>query len=156
MIRIATFLIAATLAFVTLGSAQAQVVCLGASNTAGKGVPASSAFPAQLAKLTGLRVRNAGRSGDTTAGMLTRLGSAVPNGTRVVVTQYGGNDRGSSDRQSNISQIESRLQARGISVVSADSAIRGAIQGGLTQADGIHLTEAGHRQVAQQLASSVR
>ena len=32
------------------------------------------------------RVLNAGINGDTTAGMLARLDTAVPNGTRVVTT----------------------------------------------------------------------
>lgn len=147
------------------GSASAQIVALGASNTQGKGVGASAAYPAQLQALlkangAGMRVSNAGISGDTTAGMLARLPRAVPNGTRVVIVQYGGNDkrRGISpaQRQTNIAQIEGQLSARGIKVVQADGPIRQAMQSGLVQSDGIHLTAEGHRQVAQQLMSSVR
>ena len=86
---------------------QAQVVALGASNTAGKGVAPQEAYPAQLeamlrAKGYNGHVVNAGLNGDTTAGMLARLDSAVPNGTRVVILQPGGNDfrrRGAARRR---------------------------------------------------------
>src|SRR5256885_2921890 len=76
----------------------AQVVALGASNTAGKGLAPQSAYPAQLeallrAKGYNGRVLNAGINGDTTAGMLARLDTAVPGGTRLVILQPGGNDR---------------------------------------------------------------
>lgn len=107
-----------------------------------------------------MRVTNAGISGDTTAGMLARLSRAVPQGTRVVIVQYGGNDkrRGISpaQHQANVAQIESQLSSRNIKVVHADGYIRQAMQAGMTQSDRIHLTVAGHRQVAEQLLSSVR
>lgn len=147
------------------GSASAQIVALGASNTQGKGVGTSAAYPAQLqamlkAKGANMRVTNAGISGDTTAGMLARLSRAVPQGTRVVIVQYGGNDkrRGISpaQHQANVAQIESQLSSRNIKVVHADGYIRQAMQAGMTQSDRIHLTVAGHRQVAEQLLSSVR
>src|SRR5256885_14806264 len=75
----------------------AQVVALGASNTAGKGVAPQSAYPAQLEALLRAKgynghVTNAGINGDTTAGMLARLDTTVPNGTRVGNLQPGGND----------------------------------------------------------------
>jgi len=149
--------------FITSNAAHAQIVCLGASNTAGKGVGASSAFPAQLEAILSARgrpmsVSNAGISGDTTAGMLARLSSTVPKGTRIVVVQYGGNDarRGGTDRRANIAQIQQQLQARRIRVIQADGLVRSALQSGLRQSDGIHLTEAGHRRVAEQLAAQVR
>ena len=52
--------------------AGAQVVCLGASNTAGKGVSPQEAYPAQLefmlrARHYNGRVDNAGINGDTAA-----------------------------------------------------------------------------------------
>jgi acyl-CoA thioesterase-1 len=55
--------------------ANAQVVALGASNVAGRGVSSSEAFPAQLeqmlaAKGLNVHVTNAGISGDTNEGML--------------------------------------------------------------------------------------
>jgi acyl-CoA thioesterase-1 len=39
-----------------------------------------------------MSVINAGISGDTTGGMLSRLSSAVPPGTKIVVLQIAGND----------------------------------------------------------------
>jgi acyl-CoA thioesterase-1 len=58
---------------VSIGPVSAQVVALGASNTEGKGVGSSEAFPAQLqamlrAKGAAMVVTNAGVSGDTTGG----------------------------------------------------------------------------------------
>ena len=149
---------------VFIPAASAQVVALGASNTQGHGVGAAAAFPAQLQgllKAQGLSVNvaNAGIFGDTTAGMLARLGAAVPNGTRVVVVQYGGNDarKGISpaQTQTNKAEIESKLRARAIKIVEADSATTAALRAGLKQADNIHLTAEGHKQVAQSLVSSV-
>jgi acyl-CoA thioesterase I len=143
----------------------AQVVALGASNTAGKGVARSDAFPAQLAAILRangrpMQVRNAGVSGDTTSGMLARLNAATPAGTRFVIVQYGGNDsrQGITDAQrtANIAAIEQRLAAKGIRTIDADGLVRNALRSGLRQADGIHLTPDGHKQVAQQLAASVQ
>jgi GDSL-like Lipase/Acylhydrolase family len=76
----------------------ATVVALGASNTFGKGVARSQAYPAQLeailrAKGANVRVVNAGINGDTTEGMLRRLDQVVPKGTSAVILQPGGNDR---------------------------------------------------------------
>jgi acyl-CoA thioesterase I len=94
------FIFALTLTIAGLGaaySASAQVVALGASNTEGHGVGSSEAFPAQLdrmlkAKGSSTDVRNAGVFGDTTTGMLARLSSSVPEGTKIVILQFGGND----------------------------------------------------------------
>jgi acyl-CoA thioesterase I len=72
--------------------AGAQVVCLGASNTAGNGVSQQEAYPAQLEAMLRARhydgrVANAGINGDTTWGMLNRLDTTVPSDTRVVILQ---------------------------------------------------------------------
>jgi hypothetical protein len=84
----------ALLAFLTLSfaPAAAQVVALGASNTEGRGVAGSAAWPAQLermlrAKGYNVQVKNAGVSGDDTRRMLGRLNSTVPEGTRVVILE---------------------------------------------------------------------
>ncbi len=155
----------ATLFLFSCGAASAQVVALGASNTRGKGVTPAQAFPAQLAailKASGrpMTVRNAGIDGDTSSGMLARMDRAVPSGTRIVVLQVGGNDArqgiGQAQRAANIAEINRRLVARGIAVVDADGPVVGALRSGLAQADGIHLTPDGHRQVAQQLAGSIQ
>jgi acyl-CoA thioesterase I len=155
---------AAFLFFLLMGSASAQVVALGASNTQGKGVSSSESFPAQLqamlqARGSGLRVANAGISGDTTGGMLARLSSAVPEGTKIVILQFGGNDfrRNTAPemRQANIASIQQQLRKRGIRLVQADGLVRSARAAGLVQPDQIHLTPEGYRRVAAQLLPSI-
>jgi len=93
------FLLVGFLVVPMLGSAdpaQAQIVAIGASNVAGRGVSSSDAWPAQLermlvAKGRSVHVTNAGINGDTNAGMLARLDSAVPQGTKIVLLdRYGG------------------------------------------------------------------
>lgn len=89
-------------AFVTsclIAAAEAQpvVVALGDSNTAGWGVGQMNAFPSQLNGMLArrgynARIVNAGVNGDTLGGMLSRLDSSVPAGTRLVIVQGGYND----------------------------------------------------------------
>jgi len=151
--------------FALMGSASAQVVALGASNTQGKGVSSSESYPAQLqamlqARGSSLRVTNAGINGDTTGGMLARLSSAVPEGTKIVILQFGGNDfrRNAPPemRQANIASIQQELRKRGIRMVQADGLVRSARAAGLVQPDGVHLTAEGYRRVAAQLLPSIR
>jgi acyl-CoA thioesterase-1 len=78
-------------------SSQPLVVALGDSNTAGYGVGQGNAFPAQLSTMLqrrgyNARIANAGISGDTFGGMLNRLDTSVPAGTRLVIVQGGYND----------------------------------------------------------------
>jgi acyl-CoA thioesterase-1 len=143
-----------------LGAAQAaSVVALGASNTYGKGVGRGQSFPSQLEAILRanghpVRVINAGVNGDTTAGMLSRL-RAMPNDTKVVILQPGGNDRrrgSDADRGSNISRIQSELNARGIKVVLLENQM---FRGLPHQPDGVHLTADGYRMLAQSLAPQV-
>ncbi len=157
-----TLLAAVAIGLCIITTASAQVVALGASNTYGKGVPRGSDFPAQLQamlKARGLNVRvaNAGINGDTTAGMLRRLNTAVPAGTRVVILQPGGNDRRKgigAQRAGNIAAIVSQLKARGIAVIMLDRLLAG-IPSGQIQPDGQHLTPAGYRAVAARLVPQV-
>jgi len=142
-------------------AAQVNIVVLGASNTYGKGVARGAAFPAQLqamlkAKGYDVRVSNAGINGDTTGGMLRRLNSAVPASTQIVILQPGNNDRRKgvgAERAGNISEITSRLQARGINVIVAERILAGLSQH--LQPDGEHLTGAGFRVVAERLLPQV-
>jgi acyl-CoA thioesterase-1 len=158
-------IIVALLGFAAISSANAQIVALGASSTAGYGVGASSAFPAQLqeilrAKGRPMSVSNAGVSGDTTGGMLSRLSSAVPPGTRIVILQIAGNDamKGMSPvtAAANRAEIRRQLHTRGIRTIEADGYVQSALRSGLRQPDGIHMTAEGHRRVAQQIAASIR
>lgn len=78
-------------------SSQPLIVALGDSNTAGYGVGQGNAFPAQLNAMLqrrgyNARIANAGVSGDTFGGMLSRLDTSVPAGTRLVIVQGGYND----------------------------------------------------------------
>lgn len=150
----------ALLVLMSAGNAQAQVVALGASNVAGQGVGQSSAFPAVMERLLqaqGIRVRvsNQGISGDTTDGMLRRLDSAVPNGTKVVILHPGGNDSSPARRQQNVRAMMVRLNSRGVKVVNAQPMVRSALQR-YAQHDGVHLTAQGHQVVARALLDVVR
>lgn len=148
---------------------QVSIVALGASNTYGKGrgktpggVSPGRAFPAQLqamlkAKGYDARVRNAGVAGDTTAGMLARLGSAVPNGTQIVILQPGGNDarRGiGAGRAANIAEIQRRLAARGVKVILLER-ILSLVPSGSRDPDGQHFDARGHAAVAAHLVPQV-
>lgn len=104
------------------------VTLLGDSITAGYGLPAAAALPAQLQAELVRRgrqvvVRGAGVSGDTTGGGLARLDFSVQPDTRVCVVALGGNDllRGidPSTTQANLTRIVSRLKARKMAVVLA-------------------------------------
>lgn len=105
-----------------------MVTLLGDSITAGLGLPAAQALPAQLsAELARLgasaTVRGAGVSGDTTGGGLARVDFSVRKDTAVCVVALGGNDMLMGEEpkvvRANLTRIIERLQARGITVVLA-------------------------------------
>jgi acyl-CoA thioesterase-1 len=151
---------------ISAGAASAQIVALGASNVAGYGLNSSESFPAQLqamlqARGSTAKVINAGVSGDTSAGILSRVGSDVPQGTRIVILSvfaFNDNRRGVSpaEHQANIASIEKQLRSRGIRIVNANGLIQSALKAGMVQGDGIHLTAEGARRVATGLIGSVR
>ena len=142
--------------------AQAQIVAIGASNVAGRGISSSDAWPAQLegmlaAKGRKVHVTNAGINGDTNAGMLARLDSAVPQGTKIVLLdRYGGGwnarRRGMGDQHAELAGIEAKLRSRGIRVIPMwwNAALRQYLQ-----PDGIHFTAEGHRLVATRMMPAV-
>jgi len=140
-----------------LGIAQAAtVVALGASNTAGKGVSPGQAYPAQLEALLRARgldvtVINAGISGDTTGGMMARLDSAVPKGTRVVILQPGGNDL-RKNAPNYTAELQSKIRAMGVRLVMLPN---GMFRSKPHQPDGMHLTPEGYHMLAQQLVGPV-
>jgi lysophospholipase L1-like esterase len=73
--------------------AGAAVLALGDSITHGTGAAPDAAYPAQLARLTGWNVINAGVPGDTTAQMLERLPALLVEHTpALVIVSAGGND----------------------------------------------------------------
>jgi acyl-CoA thioesterase-1 len=103
-----------------------KIVAFGDSLMAGYQLAMKDAFPAQLeralkAKGLDVQVANAGVSGDTTSGGLSRLDWSVPDGTDAVMVELGANDmlRGIDPKvtRAALEQIVSRLKARGIEVM---------------------------------------
>jgi acyl-CoA thioesterase-1 len=92
---------------------EVQIVAFGASQTHGKGVDRSDAYPAQLEKIMkaegySVTVINEGIDGNTTGNLLNRLDGAVPRGAKVVILQPGTNDTISNARRASISPDETR------------------------------------------------
>ena len=117
----------ATSAAAPVGSAP-RIVILGDSLTAGLGLPVQQSYPALLQErlnAEGLHydVINAGVSGDTSAGGLSRLDWSLQGDVRILVVALGGNDalRGLpvDELKGNLGRIVERAQARGIAVVLA-------------------------------------
>lgn len=119
---------AAALPLPALAASGKLVTMLGDSITAGFGLPANAALPAQL-HLALLKlgvanaVRAAGVSGDTSAAGARRVDSSVPPGTAVCVVALGGNDllQGLDPKvtYANLDRIITRLKQRHIAVVLA-------------------------------------
>ncbi|MDB5608624.1 MAG: arylesterase [Bradyrhizobium sp.] len=108
------------------GAKPVKMVVLGDSLSAGLGLSASAAFPAQLQKAlktNGIEVDmiNAGVSGDTSSGGRDRLDWSVPEGTEAVILELGANDalRGTDPAvtRAALSDILTRLKARKIAVL---------------------------------------
>ena len=109
-------------------AARPKIVVLGDSLTAGLGLAVRDSYPSVLQerlKTQGLNfeVVNAGVSGDTSAGALSRLDWSLQGDVRVLVVALGGNDglRGlpPEQLQQNLAQIVERAQARRIEVILA-------------------------------------
>ena len=105
-----------------------RIVALGDSITAGLGLPIEQSYPSLLQKRVdnaGLNyeVVNAGVSGETSAGGLSRLDWALDGDVRVLIVALGGNDGlralPTGQLQDNLSTIIERAQAKHITVVLA-------------------------------------
>ena len=108
--------------------ARPRIVALGDSITAGLGLPPDEAYPALLQKYVdsqGLsyEVVNAGVSGDTSAGGLSRLDWALDGEVRFLIVALGGNDAlralPPEELRQNLATIVERAQAKHITVVLA-------------------------------------
>jgi len=104
------------------------VTILGNSLTAGYGLTTAQAFPAQLEtilrrNISGLVVRPAGVSGDTTAGGLARVDFSVQGDTSLCIVALGGNDllQGVDPKvtAANLTAIVARLKRRKIPILLA-------------------------------------
>jgi acyl-CoA thioesterase-1 len=153
--------IAATLlGLAPAGAASIKIVAIGASNTSGWGVGEAAAYPAQLQALLRARgvdaeVVNSGVPFQTTNGMLERVDRAVPNGTRLVILQPGGNDLrflgSKAQRTANINAMAGKLRARGIRVIVYDPVFPPEDY----QWDFIHLNAQAHAKIARNLLPQV-
>lgn len=121
-----------TMAFANPAHAQQsvplEIVGVGDSLMAGYELPVDKSFTAQLevalkAKGHDVKVTNAGVSGDTSSGGLERLDWSVPDTTKLVILEFGGNDalRGITPdiTRKNIESMIVRLKERKIDVVLA-------------------------------------
>ncbi|MCV3211766.1 arylesterase [Mesorhizobium sp. YC-39] len=105
-----------------------EIVGFGDSLTAGFGLGPGEGFTDKLqAALRGrghdVTVANAGVSGDTSSGGLSRLDWSVPDGTKLVILELGANDmlRGVSPAitQKNLDDMLAKLKQRKIAVLLA-------------------------------------
>jgi acyl-CoA thioesterase I len=114
---------------VTAGTAtRPRIVALGDSLTAGLGLDAASAYPSILqarlmAEGFNYEMVNAGVSGDTSAGGLSRLDWALDGDVRVLIVALGGNDGlralPPDELKQNLTAIIEKAQARHVAVVLA-------------------------------------
>jgi acyl-CoA thioesterase-1 len=105
-----------------------RIVGFGDSLMAGFGLGPGEGFTEQLQAALRARghdvvIENAGVSGDTTSGGLSRLDWSVPDGTQLVILELGANDmlRGVSPKivEENLDAMVSRLKDRNIAVFLA-------------------------------------
>ena len=126
--RPAAALGAATVANLQQGrlASSPRIVFLGDSLTAGLGLPREQAVPSLIqerldAEGFAYEVVNAGVSGDTSAGGLSRLDWSLDGDVAILVIELGANDglRGLpvSQMKRNLSEIIARAQQRGIVVI---------------------------------------
>lgn len=97
------------------------IICFGDSLTAGVGAGEGEDYPAQLSRLIGRPVVNAGVIGDTTVDALRRLGQVLAARPRIVIIILGGNDIRKGVRQeeafANLATIVEQVQDAGAMVV---------------------------------------
>lgn len=129
--RLAAVLLVALMAVVRPADAAdrpIKLVAFGDSLTAGYQLRGADAFPVQLqralkAKGYDIEVANAGVSGDTTTGGLSRLDWSVPDGTDAVIVELGANDmlRALDPKipREALGEIVRRLKSRRIEVLLA-------------------------------------
>jgi acyl-CoA thioesterase-1 len=103
-----------------------RIVVLGDSLTAGLGLPASDAYPSILQRRLDERgyefeIVNAGVSGDTSAGGLSRLDWSLEGDVRILIIALGGNDglRGlpPEEMKRNLGEIIRRARERDVAVM---------------------------------------
>ena len=113
---------------VTARAEPTKIVGFGDSLMAGYGLDAGQGFPEKLEKALrdkghDVVITNAGVSGDTTSGGLSRLDWSIPDGTQLVILELGANDMlrgiGPDITEKNLDAMISRLKERNIPVLLA-------------------------------------
>lgn len=156
-----------------------KIVAFGGSNTFGKNLSRSAAYPGQLEELLRSKghdvvVINEGTNGQTTSDELGRLKAAIPPDTKIVIFQPGGNDRSKSvarsDSKKNVEEIVGQLLAKNIQVIFSGNSEKqrwvvalgvvtigelNSLAPGERQPDGQHLTKEGYKVVAETLVPIV-
>lgn len=99
-----------------------RILAFGDSLTYGVGTTRENSYPAVLSELTGLEVINAGVSGETTAGGLTRLERVLDESqANLMILLEGGNDilqnRNQAETKANLAAMIGMAKARDIPVV---------------------------------------
>ncbi|WP_415641208.1 GDSL-type esterase/lipase family protein [Shewanella violacea] len=103
-------------------TASAEILAFGDSLTYGKGATEGGDYPAVLAELTGLKVINAGVSGETTSQGLIRLSDLLDRETpELIILLEGGNDflrnHDIAKTKTNLAQMIELAQAKSIPLV---------------------------------------
>lgn len=103
-------------------SGEDVIMAFGDSLTAGKGVSEDKAYPAVLSELTGLRVVNAGISGETTQEGLARLADVLDEeNPSLLILFEGGNDilrnQNLQNTKANLDAMITMAKSQGVQVV---------------------------------------
>lgn len=153
-------------AVLALGSAaqaaSINIVAIGASNTAGKGVGSGESYPEVLERLLRAKGYDAHVTVRAANGLTSRqvvsYADSIPAGTQVVIYDLAySNDRRAnisvSESNANGAEISRRARAHGAVAIKAPF---GSGAGNYEkQADGIHFTPKAHAQIAGKLVSPV-
>jgi acyl-CoA thioesterase I len=150
------------------------IVALGASDTLNPRVSSEEQYPAQLESLLKAKgidvvIQNAGVPGDTPQGELSRVDSAAPPGTRLVLlgggggnalryaAKHGGMSQAVVDElRASREEIVKRLQARNVQVIKVWEILNyGSLSNEYPSGDGRHLNAAGNKVVAESLVQPV-
>lgn len=122
------FLFGVILMNASYGHAEPVILAFGDSLTAGFGVDSKDSYPARLQRLLDAKgyhykVVNAGVSGDTTAGGVSRIGWVLQHEPEIVIIELGANDglRGLpiSEMRKNLGKIIEVCQKKGAKVLLA-------------------------------------
>jgi lysophospholipase L1-like esterase len=116
------WLVPSALPRAALPTSGATVIAFGDSLVEGRGASRGQDFVSVLSSRTGIRIVNAGRSGDTTGSALARLDADVlARDPRIVIVVLGGNDylrRIPADTAfENLGTIVERIRRRGAAVI---------------------------------------